>query len=188
MRDIYIYIYRERERERKKRVKTVRETLVCDTSSDVHKVEVYLQRALLLRAFLTNWYKAALQHRAACLPWDNAQNGMTANCLLLILLTADLLLSTRGWKLPSLCIFRMLMYASDGIPVVFPLSFVYLNTQVHILFWNPQIYCLVKSQYVSHTHTRTLYIYIYIYIYSFVIIVIITRVNKQCHYARVSQS
>ena len=120
-----------------------------------HYVITHLQRALLLHApFMGDWYKTGIHP-----PQASTQNGMTTHCLPLILLTdcsPNWQLLTWGWKLPTLYIFRTPTHTSFRhttytIHMAFLLSFAYLKTLVHILFWNPRP---VKSQYVTQSCTQ----------------------------------
>ena len=122
-------------------VRTAREILGCDKSSHLHQVEIHLQRALFLHARLIQ----------AFLPGVSAQNSMTPQCLPLTLLIDCPLLGIENFH--RYVFFGCLCNSSYTIHMAFPLSLIYLKTQLHILFSNPQTNQPVKSQYVTLVHT-----------------------------------
>ena len=63
---------------------------------------------------------------------------------LMSLLTAYTLLTAGGCKFPSLYIFQVPSHSFYAIHMAFLMSFVYLKTQVDILFWNPQSYTVCQ--------------------------------------------
>ena len=139
---------RERDRERDRvRKELLWSTLYCDTSP---KIDIF--RALLHRAsFMGDWY------RASCQPADphphhqaSIQDDVTSLLYWLLFPSAN-----PDWPLGSKT--PVIIYFPDAytflpaqfaIHVAFPLSFSYLKTKLHILFFEIHTNWPVKGQYV----------------------------------------
>ena len=105
---------------------------------DLLQVEIHLQRVSLGRLSTPGCLSL---HRA------NVQNGWTSSVTLLCSTLWQL--TAWNWKLPSLYIFQTPTHSFYAIHVAFPLPFVYLKTQTHTLFLNPQTNRSFKCQYIT---------------------------------------
>ena len=125
---------REREREREKRDERERdererERERAKNCKVLHQVEIHIPRALIFWAYLTVKGCIAILGGLAM-----AQNSVTsASPHTAYLLTASCLSEDENFC--SYIFFRTTAHSSNAIHVAFPLSFVYLKTQEHILFW-----------------------------------------------------
>ena len=130
----------ERERERD----SVRNCYDYTTSSDLHWVTIHLQRTLLFCAsFVEVWYRACSQ------PVDRlVENRLRTGwdsviCPLCWLLTHSLTARVKNFRL--LKFFSRSLISSNTIHVAFPMSLIYLKTQLHILFLKFTLSCLYKG-------------------------------------------
>ena len=114
----------------KERVKTVREKLACNKSSDSHQMEKHF-------AF-SCYFNRRLIQGCPYLSQASTQNGVTAHCSLTALSAG-----VEKWC----CYIFFGCRCNSSYTIHCP--FFYLNTQLHILFGNPQTNWPVKSQYVT---------------------------------------
>ena len=130
--------------------------VVCERESQSGTAKIYTRllfdifRAFLLRtSFTGDWYWATSHPRPSA-PWGGGRSGehpkqcdIMCHCSLLTVLTWLL----RVENFHHYIFFRTPRHSSYTIHVAFPLSFVYLKTQLHILFLNPRTNQPVKGRY-----------------------------------------
>ena len=143
----------------RERIRTARETLGCDTSSNLHQAEIHPQRVFL----------SLETDIGASAPHPSGKCPKRRDCSLLTTDSADWQLSpplSLSDRLQRLKISVVINFSdANAIHVPFSLSFVYLKTQLDILFWNPPTNRADKGHYVTLTHPVTpphTYLYIYL--------------------------
>ena len=119
---------------------------------DQHHIEIHIQRALLLHAsFMGSWYRTGFSTQVP-LPLSSARNSTT--CLLCWLqLFPGVENSHHIFLMPRFSF----QHPTSTIHRAFPLSLVYLKTQLYILLFEMYTNWSVKDQYVTKAPQNLLF-------------------------------